>query len=39
MCLPNHIEERVVFFLSINCPFGVKYFVATVFGIGLGKHH
>ena len=31
MRLSDHIKQRVVFFLSIDCPFGVEYFVATVF--------
>ena len=42
MCLmrfANHAEKRFFFILTVDCPLGVKDFVAAVLGIGLGKHH
>ena len=39
MSVSNHLEQRLLLTYPVNLPGRVKYFVSTMFRVGLCEHH
>ena len=37
--IANHAEQGMLLIFTVERPAGIKYFMSTVFRVGLSKHH